>query len=194
MYQRLCDVLPTPRISQTTLPLACFAPEVVSLDESTLDALARSQAPLRSLAQGDPQLTSGQIGGSVGCASPTLAASPVPRRCFGRLLPPSRAALARLTLRQPDLGRSGLLWLSLVGSVKSTGLLVRLTSAGEWLLCDPTCLRSRSCSRPARCLDLVRSLPQRSSGLCRSLDPIPLSRHALSLHHQRARPPALASG
>lgn len=30
MYQRLCDLLPVPRISQTSLPLACFAPEVVS--------------------------------------------------------------------------------------------------------------------------------------------------------------------
>ena len=30
LYQRLCDLLPPPPISQSTLPLACFAAEVVS--------------------------------------------------------------------------------------------------------------------------------------------------------------------
>jgi hypothetical protein len=63
LYQRLCDVLPRPRISQSTLPLACFATEVVSVDESTLEAVARSQAELRSLDPGDPQLLAGKLAG-----------------------------------------------------------------------------------------------------------------------------------
>jgi hypothetical protein len=63
MYQRLCQVLPRPALSQSTLPLACFASEVVNLDETTLDALARSQAELRSLQPGDPQLLAGKLAG-----------------------------------------------------------------------------------------------------------------------------------
>jgi Transposase DDE domain len=63
LYQRLCDLLPRPPISQSTLPLACFAAEVGSLDESTMEALARSQAELRSLSSEDPQLVAGKLAG-----------------------------------------------------------------------------------------------------------------------------------
>jgi hypothetical protein len=139
LYRRLCDVLPSPPISQTTLSLACFAAEVVSLDESTLETLARAPAELRSLEPLDPQLTSRQVGRVVGCAKASLAASAVARRCSGRLFPRSGAVVARPASRQPDPGRPGLLWLSLVGSVKSTRLVVRLAAAGEWLLRHPPC-------------------------------------------------------
>ena len=44
-------------------PLASFAPQIVAIDESTLDALRRLLAPLRHLAKGDLGLLPGKIAG-----------------------------------------------------------------------------------------------------------------------------------
>jgi hypothetical protein len=118
LYQRLCDLLPRPPISQSTLPLACFATEVVSLDESTMEALARSQAELRSLSPEDPQLVAGKLAGLWDVRRQRWLRLQFRADALLWLLPQSRAALAGFADRQLDLGGPGLLWLSLVGSAR----------------------------------------------------------------------------
>ena len=63
LYERICEHLPFVPISQSTLKIACFAREVVALDESTLDAVGRHQAELRQYGSKNAHLLAGKIAG-----------------------------------------------------------------------------------------------------------------------------------